>query len=117
VTIAFLVRVAISAALIALIALIGRRWPGIGGIIASIPLVSTLGMIWLWHDTQDRELVASYATAAFWYFLPTIPMFLLIPALLRNGTGFWPSLAAGLALTVTLYLLTAFLLARFNVRI
>ncbi|HZG45198.1 MAG TPA: DUF3147 family protein [Allosphingosinicella sp.] len=114
---AFLVRVLISAVIIALIALIGRRWPGLGGVIASVPLVSTLGMIWLWHDTQDRELVASYATAAFWYFLPTIPMFLLIPALLRNGTSFWVSLAAGLGLTVILYLLTAALLARFDVRI
>jgi hypothetical protein len=117
VTGAFLVRVLISAVIIALIALIGRRWPGLGGVIASVPLVSTLGMIWLWHDTQDRELVASYATAAFWYFLPTIPMFLLIPALLRNGTSFWVSLAAGLGLTVILYLLTAALLARFDVRI
>jgi len=114
---AFAVRVIISGVLVALIALIGRRWPGIGGIIASVPLVSTLGMIWLWHDTQDRELVASYATAAFWYFLPTIPMFMLIPALLRNGTGFWLSLAAGLGLTILLYLLTAALLARFDVRI
>jgi len=116
-TLAFVVRVLISAVLIALIALIGRRWPGAGGIIASIPLVSTLGMIWLWHDTQDRELVASYATAAFWYFLPTVPMFLLIPALLRSGTGFWVSLAAGLGLTVFLYLITAAMLARFDVRI
>jgi len=114
---AFAVRVIISGVLVALIALIGRRWPGIGGIIASVPLVSTLGMIWLWHDTQDRELVVSYATAAFWYFLPTIPMFMLIPALLRNGTGFWLSLAAGLGLTILLYLLTAALLARFDVRI
>ena len=116
-TIAFIVRVIVSGVLVALIALVGRRWPGIGGIIASIPLVSTLGMIWLWRDTQDPELVASYATAAFWYFLPTIPMFLLIPALLRQGVGFWPSLAAGLGLTIILYLLTAFILARFEIRI
>ena len=114
---AFLVRVLVSGILVALIALIGRRWPGLGGVIASVPLVSTLGMIWLWHDTQDRELVASYATAAFWYFLPTIPMFLLIPVLLRQGASFWIALAAGLGMTMLLYLLTAALLARFDVRI
>ncbi len=116
-TAAFFVRVIVSGVLVALIALIGRRWPGVGGIIASIPLVSTLGMIWLWHDTQDREVVANYATAAFWYFLPTIPMFLLIPVMLRNGASFWSALASGLGLTVALYFLTAALLSHFDVRI
>jgi hypothetical protein len=114
---AFTIRVVISGILVALIATVGRRWPGLGGVIASIPLVSTLGMIWLWRDTQDPELVARYAMAAFWYFLPTIPMFLLIPILLRNATGFWLSLAAGLGLTVSLYLLATVLLSRFDVRI
>ena len=116
-TVAFFVRVMVSAVLIALIALVGRRWPGTGGIIASIPLVSTLGMIWLWHDTRDPQLVATYTASAFWYFLPTMPMFVLIPILLRQGVGFWISLSAGLALTVILYLLTAALLARFEVQI
>lgn len=116
-TLAFLVRVFVSGILVALIALIGRRWPGVGGIIASIPLVSTLGMIWLWHDTRDPQLVATYTASAFWYFLPTMPMFVLIPILLRQGIGFWISLSAGLALTILLYLLTAFFLARLDVRI
>ena len=38
--------------------------------------------------------------------LPSLPMFLLIPVLLRAGVGFWPSLGAGCALTFGLYLLT-----------
>ena len=46
-----------------------------------------------------------------------MPMFVLIPILLRQGVGFWISLSAGLALTVILYLLTAALLARFEVQI
>lgn len=36
--------------------------------------------------------------------LPSLPMFLLIPMLLRRGAGFWTALGAGCALTIALYL-------------
>lgn len=102
-----LVRAAISGLLVAIIALVARKSPNLGGLIASIPLVSTLGMIWLWNDTRDSETVTTYSIAAFAYFLPTIPMFLIIPWLLRQGAGFWVALAAGLATTMILYLITS----------
>ena len=72
-------------------------------------------MIWLWRDTHDRARLAAHAGATFWYVLPSLPMFLLIPALLRGGFGFWPALIAGMALTVVLYLVTVAVLARFGV--
>jgi len=52
--------------------------------------------------------MALHAEATFWYVLPSLPMFLLIPLLLRQGIGFWLSLAAGCALTISLYLIMAF---------
>jgi hypothetical protein len=113
----FAVRALLSGLIVAAIALISRKSPGLGGLIASIPLVSTLGMIWLWRDTGDTKLVADYVYSAFWYFLPSIPMFLLIPKLLRSGVGFWPSLGAGVGLTLVLYLLTIGIAARFGVRL
>ncbi len=112
---AFLIRAILSGLIVAAIALIARRSPGLGGLIASIPLVSTLGMIWLWRDSGDTALVADYAEGAFWYFLPSIPMFVLIPWLLRGGYGFWPALLAGCALTIALYLVTIPIAARFGV--
>ncbi|PZQ21104.1 MAG: hypothetical protein DI569_13125 [Sphingopyxis macrogoltabida] len=102
-----LVRALISGLLIAIIAMVARKSPNLGGLIASIPLVSTLGMIWLWRDTQSSEVVATYSIAAFIYFLPTIPMFLIIPWMLRQGIGFWTALGAGLATTMILYLVTS----------
>jgi hypothetical protein len=45
--------------------------------------VSVLGMIWLWHDKPDAQNMARHAGATFWYVIPSLPMFLLIPALLR----------------------------------
>lgn len=113
----FAIRALLSGAVVAIIALVARKSPGLGGLIASIPLVSTLGMIWLWRDTGDVELVADYVYSAFWYFLPSMPMFLLIPWLLRSGHGFWLALSAGIAVTLLLYLLTIGIAARFGVRL
>ena len=75
-----------------------------GALVASLPLVSVLGMILLWHARPDSENMAIHAEATFWYVLPSLPMFLLIPALLRGGTPFWLALAAGCVLTIGLYL-------------
>jgi hypothetical protein len=113
----FIVRAFISGLIVAAIAFVARKSPGLGGLIASIPLVSTLGMIWLWRDTGDPKLVADYVYSAFWYFLPSMPMFLLIPWLLRSGVGFWPALGAGVVLTFVLYLITISIAARFGVRL
>ncbi len=116
-TAAFIIRALLSGMIVAAIALIAKRSPALGGLVASIPLVSTLGMIWLWRDTKDSVLVADYVGSAFWYFLPSMPMFLLIPALLRNGVNFWIALCAGCVLTVLLYLITISIAARFGIRL
>jgi hypothetical protein len=94
----------ISGAIVAAVSEIAKRYPGFGGLVASLPLVSVLGMMWLWRDTHDPARMAAHATGTFWFVLPSLPMFLLIPMLLKRGLGFWPSLAAGCVLTVVLYL-------------
>jgi hypothetical protein len=111
------VKAVISGFLIAVISEIAKRSPGFGALVASLPLVSVLGMMWLWHDKPDAENMAAHASAAFWYVLPSLPMFLLIPALLRNGVGFWVALALGCALTIGLYLLMVWAGPRFGLRL
>jgi hypothetical protein len=111
------VKAAISGVLIAIASEIARRWPGWGALIVSLPLVSILAMVWLWRDTNDPARMAAHAQATFWFVIPSLPMFLLIPLLLRRGIGFWPALLAGCALTVCLYLLTLWLLGRAGTRL
>ncbi|MFY7836534.1 MAG: DUF3147 family protein [Novosphingobium sp.] len=94
----------LSGVLIAAIAEIGKRLPTMGALVASLPLVSVLGMILLWHARPDAENMAVHAEATFWYVLPSLPMFLLIAVLLRNGVPFWAALIAGSVLTVVLYI-------------
>lgn len=107
----------LSGILIALISTIAKRNPGFGALVASLPLVSVLGMIWLWRDRPDAENMAAHAGATFWYVLPSLPMFLAIPALLRNGVNFWLALTLGCALTVALYLLMIWAGPRFGLRL
>lgn len=107
----------LSGALIVAIAEIGKRLPTLGALIASLPLVSVLGMMLLWRERPDAENMAVHAEATFWYVLPSLPMFLAIPALLRGGMPFWLALTAGCALTVALYLLMAHFGPRFGLRL
>lgn len=98
------IKAGLSGIIIAIVSEVARKYPGIGALIASLPLVSILGMIWLWRDTQDIERMAHHSAATFWYVLPSLPMFLVIPLLLRQGVAFWPALVAGCVVTILLYL-------------
>ena len=98
------IKAALSGIIIAIVSQVAKRYPGFGALIASLPLVSVLGMIWLWRDKPDVPNMAVHVEATFWFVLPSLPMFLLIPWLLRSGMSFWVSLALGCALTITLYL-------------
>ena len=97
------VKALLSGAIIAIASEVARRWPGWGALIVSLPLVSVLTMIWLWAETGDRARLEAHAGATFWFVLPSLPMFLLIPALLKQGMSFWLALALGCALTMVLY--------------
>ena len=108
-------KAALSGIIIALASEFARRQPALGALILSLPLVSILGILWLWRDTGDVTRVAALTQSTFWYVLPTLPMFLLLPLLLRAGINFWPSLAAACALTIVLYLVTVWALAKFGI--
>jgi hypothetical protein len=110
-------KAALSGVIIAIVSELAKRNPGLGALVASLPLVSVMGMIWLWRDRPDAENMAAHAGATFWYVLPSLPMFLAIPALLRAGMNFWIALALGCALTVALYSLMIWAGPRFGLRL
>ncbi len=112
-----LTKAALSGVIIAAVSEIAKRNPAFGALIASLPLVSILAMMWLWRDTGDAERIAAHAEATFWLVLPSLPMFLLLPAMLRHGVGFWASLAAACVVTVALYFIAVWLLPRVGIHI
>lgn len=112
-----LVKAALSGAIVMIVSEVARRSPDIGGLIASLPLVSVLGIIWLWRDTSDMERIAAHAESTFWFVLPSLPMFLAFPAMLRHGVGFWTGLALSCVLTMVLYSATIWLLPRIGISV
>ena len=111
------IKALLSGIIIAAVSEIAKRWQGFGALVASLPLISILGMLWLWRDTKDVERMAAHAEGTFWFVLPSLPMFLLIPFLLRRGVGFYPALLSGCALTIALYTGMVFFGPRFVIRL
>lgn len=111
----FIVKAAVSGLIVAVVAEVARRSPAFSALVAALPLISIMAVVWLWWDTGDNARIASQLQTTFWYVLPSLPMFLVVPALLRGGVGFWPALGAGCAMTILLFLITAWMLARFGV--
>jgi hypothetical protein len=112
-----LLKAVVSGIIVVIVSEVARRSPGVGALIASLPLISVLAVIWLWRDTGDAERIASHLHSTFWYVLPSLPMFIVMPMLLRIGMPFWASLAYSCALTMVLYLAMIWLLPKFGISV
>tara|TARA_R110001592_G_scaffold3525_17_gene20006 strand:- start:483 stop:833 length:351 start_codon:yes stop_codon:yes gene_type:complete len=110
-----MIKAIISGALIALISEIAKRSPALGALVASLPIVSILAMIWLWRETQDSERIAVHAETTFWLVLPSLPMFLILPALLRHGMPFYIALSLSCGVTILLYMIMITIMKKFGV--
>ena len=107
----------LSGVIVVLVSEAAKRNPALGALVASLPIVSVLGMLWLWGETRDPERLAAHAEATFWLVLPSLPMFLLVPVLLRREVPFGVALAVGCILTVALYAIMTALGPRLGIRL
>lgn len=116
------IKIIVSAVLIYLVneIVIGRSKPVLGSLIASLPLVSLITFFWIYFDSKvDKEkqveVLASHSTGVFWFVLPSLPMFLIFPALLRKGLSFWLSLGICCLVTMVLYAIMVVILKKFGI--
>jgi hypothetical protein len=107
---------AITAGLIVLISEVAKRSDKLGALIAALPMVTILAMIWLYVEKQPDEKIANHAWYTFWYVVPTLPMFLIFPSLLPR-IGFWPTLGASALITVICFVVFAQVVKRFGVEL
>ena len=112
-----IVKYLVTAGIIVGVSEVAKRTDKVGALIASLPLVTIMVMAWLWFEDQGQEKIANHAWYTFWYVIPTMPMFLLMPWMLHKGIGFWWSLLAGIGLTVVCFLATAMIAKRFGVEL
>lgn len=113
----YTVKILLSAGIIVVVSEVAKVNTGLGALIKSLPLISIIAMIWLYVDTQDNAKIAELSTSTFWLVLPTLPMFLVLPALLKYGMGFYTSLALSVAVMLVCYTVAIPILARFGITI
>ena len=106
----YAIKLFLSAGIIVTVSEVAKRNNFAASIIHSLPLTSLLAFIWIYLEKKDSQLIANHAFGTFWFVLPTLPMFLLLPWLIRKGWSFWSSLGVGIIMTVLLYLVTMRLL-------
>ena len=106
----------ITAAVVVIVSEAAKRSDRLGGLIAALPLVTVLTLIWLYVERQPQSKIANHAWYTFWYVVPTLPMFLVFPLLLPRF-GFWPTLAACVVITVVCFGLFALLVRRFGIEL
>ena len=110
------IKIMISAMLIVAIAELAKRGTWLGALLASLPIVSLLAIVWLYVDTRDIEKIASLSTDIFWLVLPSLSFFIALPWLLRMRLNFWLSLGLALAIMMLCYLLLAVLLKKLGIQ-
>ncbi len=110
-----LVKLFLTAAIILFVNKIQLVNDRLSALLIALPLTSLMAMIWMHHEKQSAERLANHAEGTFWFVLPTLPMFLIFPWMMRNGWGFWASLAANCVITVILFWLTVVVLRRFGI--
>ncbi len=104
----------LTAAVVVLVSEFAKRSDRLGGMIAALPIVTVLTLVWLYLEHQPEQKIANHAWYTFWYVLPTLPMFLVFPVLLPR-LGFWSALLACIVITITGFALFALFMRRFGI--
>jgi uncharacterized membrane protein (GlpM family) len=104
----------ITAGVVVLISEVAKRSDRLGGLIAALPLVTVLALIWLYVENQSSEKISNHTYYTFWYVLPTLPMFLIFPYLLKKF-GFWITLSLSMMITLIVFYIFAKVMKSFGV--
>lgn len=108
----YVIKVLLSSIIIVLVNEISKRSTALAAVLLALPLISVIAMTWDWAQTRDAERIADLSVATFWFVLPTLPMFLLLAWLLRNGYGYYLALGICSVVTAILFALTQYMQQR-----
>ena len=106
----------LTAGVVVLISEVAKKSDRLGGLIAALPLVTVLALIWLYVENQSSEKISNHAYYTFWYVLPTLPMFLIFPYLLKKF-GFWVTLSLSMVITLIIFYIFAKVMKSFGVEL
>ena len=112
-----IIKILLSSGIIVLVSEIAKKNSFLGGLIASIPLVSILAMIWLYLDTKNVETVSALSTSILWLVIPSLALFISSPILLKSGIDFYMSLGISILITMGCYWVTILLLGKMGIKL
>ncbi|EKA5637928.1 DUF3147 family protein [Vibrio navarrensis] len=107
---------ALTAGMVVLISEVAKRSDKVGALIAALPTVTILALIWMYTEGQGQEKLANHAYYTFWYVLPTLPMFLIFPFLL-NRYSFWLSLGICAVISILCFFVVAAIVRGFDIEL
>jgi len=110
----YVIKIVLTALIVVAVAEVAKRNSIWAAALAALPLTSLLAFIWIYIDTADTARIASMSFSIVWLVLASLPLFLLLPALLRAGWNFWPALASACAATSVAYFAVVWLLGHFG---
>ena len=113
----YVTKIAITTILIVVISEIAKRSSFAGALLASIPLVSVLAMLWLYVETKDVEKISALSTSVFWLVLPSLVLFITLPLLLKQGLHFYSSIGLSLGFTIGAYWLMVVALNHYGIKL
>ena len=97
-----IIKYLITAGVVVVVSELAKRSDKLGGLLAALPIVTVLTLIWLFVEKQPDAKIANHAYYTFWYVIPTLPMFLLFPYALPK-LGFWLALTVSILLTLIVF--------------
>lgn len=106
----------LSAAIIVLVSEVAKHSGRGGALLASLPVVTLMVLVWLYVDGQPTSKLANHAWYTFWYVLPTLPMFALFPWMLERW-GFVLTMVVSALLTIACFVLLAMLVKRWGIEL
>ncbi len=106
----------VTAAVVVLISEFAKRNDKLGGLMAALPIVTILTLIWLFVEKQPDTKIANHAYYTFWYVMPTLPKLLLFPYALPK-IGFWLALSASALITIIVFFVFAMLVKQFGIEL
>jgi hypothetical protein len=89
----------------------------LSALLIALPFTSLVAMVWMQAEKQGTQRIANHSEGTFWFVLPSLPMFLILPWMLRHGWGFWAALGVNCLLTVGFFWLTVVILRRFGLNL
>lgn len=107
-------KIALTALLIVIVTKVQVFSDRLSALLIALPFTSLIAMVWMKAEKQEGERIANHAEGTFWFVLPTLPMFLILPRMLRHGWGFWPALGVNCLITIACFWLTVVILRQFG---